>query len=197
VALVDRAQRIITSPAAEWPVIDAEPATIPGLYTGYIVPLALIGPICTLISSVLFVHRPGALIVGVVAAALGFVAELVDVFIVALIAEALAPSFNGVKDRIAALKWVAYAATPRWIAGVANLIPVFGALIVLVAALYSLYVLYLGTVPMMKVPQDKSIGYVVVVILISIVVFFIFAAIIGSVVAALAIGAAVSSGALH
>lgn len=196
-ALVDRAQRIITAPAAEWPVISAEPVTIPALYTGYIIPLALIGPVCALISSVLFVHRPGILIAAIVIAALGFALELANIFIVALIAEALAPSFNGVKDRLAALKWIAYAATPKWVAGLANLIPVVGGLIAFAGALYSLYVLYLGGVPMMKVPQDKSVGYVVVVILIAIAVSIVIGFAIAAVFAAMMVGAAISSGAFH
>ncbi len=45
-SLVDRARNIITNPAAEWPVIAGEPASVGSLYTGYVIPLALIAPIC-------------------------------------------------------------------------------------------------------------------------------------------------------
>ena len=45
-ALVDRVKNILLSPRTEWPVIDAEPATIASLYTGYIMPLAAIPVIC-------------------------------------------------------------------------------------------------------------------------------------------------------
>ena len=41
-ALVDRVKNILLSPRTEWPVIDAEPATVASLYTGYIMPLAAI-----------------------------------------------------------------------------------------------------------------------------------------------------------
>ena len=45
-ALVDRVKNILLSPRTEWPVIDAEPATVASLYTGYIMPLAAIPVIC-------------------------------------------------------------------------------------------------------------------------------------------------------
>jgi len=44
-SLVDRIKGILLSPSAEWRLIEAEPATVRGLYLGYIVPLSAIGPI--------------------------------------------------------------------------------------------------------------------------------------------------------
>lgn len=196
-ALVDRAQRIITAPAAEWPVIATEPATVGALYSGYIVPLALIAPICSFVSSAIFLHRPGGIVAAAVIAVMSFVLELVNVFIVALIAEALAPSFNGVKDRIQALKWVSYSYTAKWVSGIALLIPIAGALIALIGGLYSLYTLYLGAVPMIKVPQEKAVGYVVVVILVAIVIAVIITFIVGIVFAMMAAGAIMSTGGIH
>ena len=43
--LVDRVKNILLSPKTEWERIDAEPATVKGLYTGYAMILAAIGPI--------------------------------------------------------------------------------------------------------------------------------------------------------
>ncbi|MBD5654921.1 MAG: hypothetical protein IAI50_07035 [Candidatus Eremiobacteraeota bacterium] len=45
--MIDRVRGIITLPAAEWPLIALEPATPSSPYSSYIVPLALIAPICT------------------------------------------------------------------------------------------------------------------------------------------------------
>ena len=192
VALVDQAKSIILTPATEWPVI-ANSAPVPPatLYTSYIIPLALIAPVCSLISSILFLHFP--FVTAIVVAVLAFVLELVGVFVVALIGQTLAPSFNGTADQDKALKLIAYSYTPKWIAGVALLIPVLGSLISLIGGLYSLYVLYLGAVPMMKVPQDKAIGYVVVVILVAIVISVLIG-VLGGIIGA---GAIISSGAYH
>jgi hypothetical protein len=192
VALVDQAKSIILTPATEWPVIASSPPVPPAtLYTSYIIPLALIPPVCSLISSLLFVHY--GFVIAIVIAAMSFILELVSVFVVALIAQTLAPSFNGIADQDKALKWIAYANTPKWIAGVALLIPVLGFLVSLIGSLYSLYVLYLGTVPMMKVPQEKAIGYVVVVILVAIVISVLIG-VLGGIIGA---GAMFSSGAYH
>jgi hypothetical protein len=120
------------------------------------------------------------------------VLELIYVFVAALVAQALAPNFGGASDRIAALKWIAYSYTPRWIAGIALLIPVLGSLIVLLASLYSLYVLYVGTTPMMSVPKERSVGYVAIVI----VTLIVLAILIGIVIGIVTAGYLLSSGAL-
>jgi hypothetical protein len=117
--------------------------------------------------------------------------------VVALIADALAPSFNGVKDQTQALKWVAYAYTPRWIAGIATLIPVLGALIALLGSLYSLYLLYLGAVPVMRVPTEKAAGFTIVMIVASIVLFFVVGIALGLIFTLLAAGAIISTGGVH
>jgi hypothetical protein len=180
-SLVDRARNIITNPAAEWPVIAAEPASVGSLYTGYIIPLALIAPICSFISGAFFLHH---LVLGAVAAVVSFVLELVYVFVAALIAQALAPNFGGANDRMAALKWIAYSYTPRWLSGIFLLIPIFGSFVVLLASLYSLYLLYVGTTPVMRVPQERAVGYVVIVIVTLIVLGILIGFILGIIGAA-------------
>jgi len=194
VALVDRVQKILTAPKAEWPVIAQEPATPAGLYSGYIVPLAAIGPIAAFISTGVFLHR-GFLLAAVVAL-VSFAGALISVFVVALIAEALAPSFGAAKDRSQALKWAAYSSTAAWVSGIFNLVPIFGALLVLLGSLYSLYLFFLGAVPVMRVPQEKAVGYVVIVIVAEIVLSVLIGIVLGIVVGILAAGAAITSGGL-
>jgi hypothetical protein len=187
-AFAERVRGIITRPAAEWPLIAMEPATPASLYSGYIVPLALITPVCTVLSYAAFLHV--ALLIAIVIAAVSFLLELAYVFVVALIADALAPSFNGVKDGTQGLKWIAYSLTPRWLAGILTLVPGIGPLLVLVASIYSLYVLYLGAVPMMRVPQEKAVNYTIVLVLCVIILGIAIAAIVGAVVATLLVSAA-------
>ena len=43
-ALVERARRILLQPRQEWPAVAAETVAARDLYTGYIMPLAAIGP---------------------------------------------------------------------------------------------------------------------------------------------------------
>jgi len=180
--LVDRVKNIILSPRSEWQVIDGETTDVATLYKEYIVILAAIGPVCGLIGMTLFgipmLGRPPF------GSTLGFavtsyVLALAGVFIVSLIINALAPTFSGQKDGVQALKVAAYAYTPAWVGGVFSIIPVLGVLGLLLA-LYGLYVLYLGLPVLMKAPQDKALGYTIVVIIVTMVVMFVFNLIAGS-----------------
>jgi hypothetical protein len=178
--LVERVQGIIMKPKDTWPVLAAESQTVGSLYVGYIAPLAAIGPIASLIgTSLLFtgiLHLSWTF--GIVNAVVSYVVALIAVFVTALIAEVLAPSFGGTKDRMQALKLIAYAQTPAWIAGILLIFTPLG-IIVLLAALYGLYVLYLGVSPVMNVPADKAAGYTIVLVIVSIVIYICIAVIVG------------------
>src|SRR2546425_49554 len=52
--LVDRTKSILLSPQQGWQAIDEEETSIGGLVTGYIVPLAAIGPVASLIGMEIF-----------------------------------------------------------------------------------------------------------------------------------------------
>ncbi len=175
--LVDRAKDIIMKPKAEWEVIDGEPATIGGLYTGYIMILAAIGPIAGLIGAQLFgysalgfTYKP-PLGSSIALAVLSYVLSLASVYVMALIIDALAPNFGGTRNQIQAFKVAAYAMTASWLAGIFGIIPALGILAIL--GLYSFYLLYLGLPRLMRVSQDKAIGYTVLVIVAAIVVWVI------------------------
>jgi hypothetical protein len=181
-ALMDRAKSILFQPKQEWPVIDAEPASVGGLYTGYIIPLAAIGPVASLIGwSVLGMRMPfvGAIKIpisyGLRMAVVQYVGALVGTFVLALIIDALAPTFGGQKNQIQALKVAAYSATAAWVAGIFAIIPALSILGIL--GLYSLYLLYLGLPTLMKAPQEKAMGYTVVVIVCAIVLAIILSVI--------------------
>lgn len=178
-SIIERVKNILTTPKTEWQAIAAEPATVGGLYTGYIMILAAIPAIAALISSVI----RGALVSGVVMAVLTYVLDLVMVYLVALIINALAPSFGGQKDQIQALKTIAYTKTAAWVAGIALIIPGIGAIISLVASLYGIYLLYLGLPATMKCPPEKTIVYMVVTFL----CLFVLSILVGLVLAPLAL----------
>lgn len=189
--LVARVQNILMKPAAEWDVIDREPATVGGLYIGYACILAAIPAIATLIQFSLFLHNP---ILGVVIAVLSYVVSLIAVFIMALIIDALAPSFGAQKSQIQALKLTVYSYTASWVAGILNIVPVLGILAAL-AGLYGLYIMYLGLPKLMKSPPDKTVGYFVVSIVVAIVVNIIIGVIIGAVTTAMMVSAVAAGGA--
>ena len=176
--LVSRVKGILMSPAAEWDKIDAEPATIQGLYVGYVCLLAAVPVIANLIGSELFgigaydiVYRP-SLVSAVVGAIITYVMSLVSVFLFALVIDALATTFDGQKNQIQAFKVAAYYGTAAWVTGVLNIFPPLGPLVFL-GWLYGLYLLYLGLPKLMKAPAEKAIGYTVVAIVVAIVLIIV------------------------
>jgi hypothetical protein len=125
---------------------------------------------------------------------LSYVSSLVAVFIMALIIDALAPSFGAQKSQVQALKLTVYSYTASWVAGILNIVPILGILAAL-AGLYGLYILYLGLPKLMKSPADKTVGYFVVSIVVAIVVNIIIGFIIAAVTAAMMVSAVAAGGA--
>ncbi len=183
--IVSRVINIATKPKIEWPVIAAESATVQSLFTGFIMPLAAIGPICSFIQSLLFTSVLGfspSAGLSFISMIIGYLLTLAGVFVMAFVVEKLAPTFQSSGGMVQALKLVAYAQGPVWVAGFLGLIPFLGILTIFVG-LYCLYIVYLGFTPIMNTPPDKVIPYLVVVIIVSIIMWvfigFITTAIIG------------------
>ncbi|WP_374528003.1 Yip1 family protein [Novosphingobium sp.] len=172
--LIDRAKAITLNPAETWPVIAAEPSSPGEIITRYAIPLAAIGPVALFIGGQLFgismmiaTYHP-SLMSGLSMALTSFVMSIVSLIVVALLADFLAPNFEGTANRTQAFKLVAYAMTPGWIAGILGIMPSLMMLGVL-AGLYGLYLFYLGAGPVMKVPQAKAAVYTVITAICAIV----------------------------
>ena len=196
--IIERAKSILTSPRSEWPVIAGEQATVAGLYTGYIMWLAAIPAVFGFIKGSLIGHGMFGVSVttpifaGLAGMVLGYVLGLVVLYVVAMIVNALAPTFGGEKSQVQALKAVGYAWTAAWVAGIAVILPWLGWLVPLAGGVYSIYLLYLGLPHTMKCPPEKSLGYTAVTVVITIVLSFI----VGLVVAGITGMGAIATGAL-
>jgi hypothetical protein len=167
-ALTERVKNILMRPKAEWAVIDAEPATVQGLYRNYICILAAIGPVCSVIGGLVFgagaggfSYRPSILtLLG--SAIVSYVLSLGWAYVMALVLDWLAPRFDGQASRIQAMKVAAYAPTAGWLVGVFALVPWLAPLAIL--GLYSLYLLAVGGWRLMGVPEGRSVGFTLAVI---------------------------------
>jgi len=168
--IVDRVKRLLLSPDPEWAVIAGEPATLGGLITGYVLPLAALSAIGSLLGS-LFLGL--GLMFALRVAIVGLVMAVIAVVILSVIIDALAPTFGAAKSSTNAAKVAAYAPTPAWVGGIFQIIPALGSVIAFIGALYALYLLYLGLMRVMKSSSDKAVGYTVVVVLVAIVVGFV------------------------
>ena len=182
--VVDRAKNIVLTPKTEWLAIAADPTGVRDIYRIYVIPLALIPAVAGFIgASIIGVSIPGlgtvrtGLFAGLVAAILQFGLSLALVYVLALVINALAPTFGGQQNEVAAFKVAAYSMTPAWLAGIFSLIPSISFLSLL--GLYGIYVLYLGLPSLMRAPQDRAMSYTAVVVLAAIVLSIVLAAVLG------------------
>lgn len=199
--LIARVKAILTTPKTEWPVIAAEPTTVADLYKNYIIWLAAIPAVCQFIKGsfigygMLGISYRTPIGAGITGMIVGYALTLALVFVVAMIVDALAPTFGGQKSQVQAMKAVAYAWTASWVAGVGALIPWLGWLIMLAALVYGIYLLYLGLPATMKSTVEKAGGYTAVTIILAIILSWIVGIVVAGIVGtgALMSGAALGS----
>jgi hypothetical protein len=82
------------------------------------------------------------------------------------------------------------------VASAFSIIPVLGFLIAIAGYAYAGYLIYLGSISVMKVPPASAGGYAAVVILIWIGLYLVIGLIIGLIMAAAFLSAAATSGAM-
>ncbi len=136
----------------------AEPATPQSIYTGWVMIFAAIGPLALLLT----------IGVGGVKFAIGsYIMALIITFILALLVDALAPTFGGTKDNFvgASLKLSAYSYTAAWIAGIFTLLGMLGTAILLVASIYTWYTFYLGAPVLKKCTPEKAVPFTIIIVL--------------------------------
>jgi hypothetical protein len=175
--LIDRAKNIILKPDDEWAVVANEEPNIQQILLGYVLPLALIPTLAVIIGWGLigtfgFTSFTYGIAMGLVQLINAFLSVLITAFVI----DALAGSFGSQKNMGRAVQLVAYSMTPVWVAGILNIFPAIGWLAGIIG-LYGLFLLFKGLSPMMKTPEDKRMGYLIVSIIILIVVYFVVAAI--------------------
>ena len=188
--LVERAKNIIMTPKTEWSVIAAEEPNVTQILTGYVIPLALIPAVASVIGYGVIGSGMGtSLTWGIGMGIISFVSTVLGVYLTAFVVDFLAPNFGSQKNFGRSMQLVAYAYTPAWVAGILNIVPAIGVIAAL-AGLYGLYLMYLGFPHTMKTPEDKVIVYLIVAIVALIVIYMILGAILTAIVfAVLGMGA--------
>jgi hypothetical protein len=179
--LKKRVVGILTDPIYEWRVIATEPADVASLYQNYIMPMAAIPAVSMLLGlgviGAPFLGRFG-IIMSLSAAISFYLSQLISTFIAALVVEKLAPKFKSSGTTVDALKLVAYASTPVWVGGVLYLL-LYLAPLMLAAALYAIYLFYLGLPPIMKTHPDNVVPYMVVSAIVILVINIVLGALRG------------------
>jgi uncharacterized membrane protein len=183
--LLDRVKGILLSPKTEWEVIAGEQPNPGQIIVGYVLPLALIPAVATVIGMGVIGMGPfGSVSYGIAMGVVSFVTSLIGVYLTALVVDLLAPTFGSEKDFGRSLQLVAYSWTPAWVAGILSIVPAL-AWLGMIAGLYGIYLMYLGLPPIKKTPQDKQVVYLIVSFVVLMVVYFVIAAILTGIVAAI------------
>jgi len=186
--LIPRVQGILLKPKVEWEKIKGEKTTIAQLYTSYVIFLAAIPAIAQFIGygivgiRIPFVgwYRFG-LVNSLVRSVVYYALTLAAVYVVALVINALANSFGSKPNMENAFKLAVYTMTPSWVAGALYIIPAL-AILVLLAAIYGAYILYLGlSAGIMETPKDKVAPYTGVIIVVAFVVMLVIGLILGAI----------------
>ncbi len=108
-SLVQRIKSLIMKPLETWPAIAAERDTPGDLFVRLAVPLAAIGPVCQFLHGQLFgygalgISYSPSLVGGIATMVVSYLLALVSVVVLGLVADWLAPKFEGEASRAAAL----------------------------------------------------------------------------------------------
>jgi hypothetical protein len=157
--ILSRAYGLFRDPNAEWEQIRAEETTIPNILIGYVAPLALIPPVCDLIGSIVFNHmlqiEPAQ---AVLRAAITWIVSVAFVFLLGILINALAETFEADRNELSAQKIAAYSLTPSFLSGVFSLWPPLWWLS-LFALAAMVFLMYRGLPILMKAPIERALGY--------------------------------------
>ena len=179
--LINRVKNILLTPKTEWNVIAGETATMGSLLTSYVLPLALIPAVVSILNGLLWTRMWGMKYV-IITACIAFISAILSYILTTYVVDLLAPNFQSKKDLGSSAQLVAYSATANWVASILGLIPLvfIGWLGILAGAVYSIYLMYLGIGPVKKTPEDQRVIYIVIVILVLIVTSVVITWILGA-----------------
>jgi len=171
--IVGRVKGILLDPKAEWSKIAGEPGDAGFLFPNYVMILAAIPLVCTLIRTSLIGYGGFRLGIGtgLLHAIIVYVLSLVMVFVMAYVIDFLAGTFGGRSDLANAMRVASYSPTAAWVVGIFNLIPFLGVLAIL--GLYSVYLLHTGLAALMKPAADKAVIYTIAVVVCLVVLWFV------------------------
>ena len=105
--LIERVKNILITPKTEWAVIDGETATPPSLLIGYVLPLAVVAAVGSLLKGFLFAGVFG-LEYYIIGAVIAFVVQILAYYISVYVIDMLAPSFGSEKNLGKSAQLVAY-----------------------------------------------------------------------------------------
>jgi hypothetical protein len=157
---------LVFRPAAEWDAIAGERTSVDALLRHYILPLALLAPVATVIGMKTFdrawdpVHGflvPAEQIIA--AGVTTYFATVGSILVLAAIFTLIAPMFGAPRDYLAALKVATYGAIPVLLAGATLFLPVM-AIVTMAGLCHTLFLFWIGVRRVLNVPRGDAVEFV-------------------------------------
>jgi hypothetical protein len=164
-----RAKAILVDPSPEWTAIEQESGDPAYVLSHYVAPLALLPALCSFVGACFVgVVVPGigtvraSLFDGLFGAIFGYVMACATVLLLGLLIDLAARLFGGRRDFDSAFKLAVYSFTPVWLAGIFLLLP--GLRFLTLTGFYGAYILWLGLPRLMKVSEEKSSTFAILIV---------------------------------
>jgi hypothetical protein len=174
-----RAQEIIFQPVEIWNKIKTENYPFQELIINYAAPLALIPAVAGLIGiTIVGIGAPGGHIArapffeALSVSVLGYVVQILNLFVQAYVISWLAPYFNAKSDFLSCMKITVYSMTPVWLLGIFSIFP--GLAVLQIFGLYSVYLVYQALGKLLDTPPEKRIWFTTVILIASILIGLLF-----------------------
>ena len=177
---------ILFRPQTEWQAIEREPGGTARLLLGYVAILSLIPAIAWFI---------GVSIIGIsvsigtfrvptradlTSVAIGYVATFAIVYVVAVVTDWLAPTFESQRSFANALKLSVYSHTAIWISGIFLLHPRLRFLAYFLG-LYGFYLAWTGLPVLFKTPREKRLMFMLAIVVSTLIVYVILGIVVNTV----------------
>ena len=191
--IIERIKQIVLKPRETWEAINTEEATIAGILKDYFLLLAAVPAVAMFLGNWIVGYRLpfrfGFSFRGIVrlsfveslfTAVIWYLLTVAGVWVMGKIISLLAPKFGSTQDDVKGFKVAVYSYTPYLAAGILLIIPSLGGLTFL-AGLYGLYLLYVGLPIVMGTPKEKSLPYIVVIIVALFLIYIIVTSVTASI----------------
>ena len=159
---------LILRPTAEWDLIAKESTSVDALLRSYILPLALLAPVATVIGMKAFDRdwspTQGYLVPAdriFLAGATTYFSIVGSILVLAGIFALIAPLFGATRDYLAALKVATYGSIPVMLAGAVLLLPVM-VIVSLAALCHTLFLYWSGAQRVLNVPRGAQAEFVAI-----------------------------------
>lgn len=160
-----RIKRLLFSPAATWPEIEADNRTVGSVFFRLVLPLLSLGAVAIFIGYGVvgldsFILKIKGINWGLWFGLRYLITASIVYFVCTYLIDLLAPAFNSERNLIRSANLIAYSSVPSWLTSLLLFYPLLGYLGVF--GLYGVYLYYKGLPVLKKTPGDKRVIYMLV-----------------------------------